>query len=183
MSPLLPAVAARRSRLLLVALTALCLAGCDDESATATRTPVPQEDERSVYSQITWLDAGSPITPAQWLASRAAKTELPQNDPRVEAARTELGLAAHRFGDEPRMIANRAVQLEGMLAKRGIHETAPEIIEALLPVAETSGALQGFGALCQQYFNLRQQGIGRKAAVERLQDLSLRELGSDRSHG
>ncbi|ODR95742.1 hypothetical protein AUC70_02350 [Methyloceanibacter stevinii] len=183
MSPSLPAVAARLSRLFLVVLTALCLAACDDDTETATLTPVPQDAESSVYSQITWLDAGSPIAPAQWLASRAAKTELPQNDPRVAAARKELGLAAHRFGDEPRMIANRAVQVENMLAEQGIHESASDIVAALVPIAAKPGALQGFGTLCQQYFILRQQGLDRNAAVERLQELSLRTPGSNRSHG
>ena len=162
---------------------ALCLAGCEDESNTRTMTPVPQDDGSSIYTEMTWLDAGSPISPAQWLASRAAKSELPQNDPRVEAAQKELGLAAHRFGDEPRMIANRAVQLEDMLAKQGIHENASDIVAALVPIAASPGALQGFGALCQQYFILREQGLDNKAAVERLGNLSLHAPGSNRSHG
>lgn len=183
MPPSLAAVPARLSRLFLVVLAVLCLAGCDEDSETAKLTPVPQDEGDAIYTQITWLDAGSPITPAQWLASRAAKAELPQNDPRVAAARKELGLAAHRFGDEPRMIANRAVQVENMLAEQGIHENASDIIAALVPIADKPGALQGFGTLCQQYFILRQQGFDRNAAVEHLQELSLRAPGSDRSHG
>lgn len=172
----------RRSRLFPVVLMALSLAGCDDASETSTLTPAPQDEGGSVYAEMTWLDTGSPISPAQWLASRAAKTELPQNDPRVEATRKELGLAAHRFGDEPRMIANRAVQVENMLAEQGIHENASDIIAALVPIAAKPGALQGFGTLCQQYFILRQQGFDRDDAVERLGGLSLHMLGSDRHH-
>ena len=125
--------------------------------------------------RIKWLDAHSSVTPEQWLASRVAQKDLAETDPKVEAMRAELQTAAKRFGDEPRMIANRAVQLEEMLAARGIDEGAPELIALLSSSA--AEPKEGFGSVCQHYFNLRQQGIGRDAALQQLKETSLLSPG------
>lgn len=160
---------AHRSRLCSVALMALCLAGCDDASEPGARTPAPQDEESSAYSGIAWLGPGSHIAPAQWLASRAEKSELPAQDARVETVRKELAEAARQFGEEPRMIANRAVQLEEMLAERGIDESATDLIETLMPLGSAAGPREGFGTVVQHYFNLRKQGLDRGAALSRLE--------------
>jgi hypothetical protein len=80
-------------------------------------------------------------------------------------------VAAHRFGDPPRMIANRAVQLEAMLASAGISESAPELIVSLSEISEERPR-EGFGSLCQHYFNLRKQGLDREAALAQLKSRS-----------
>ena len=69
------------------------------------------------------------------------------------------------------MIANRAVQLEGMLKEKGISEPAPELIQSLSQAAGTSGNVrtyEGFGAMCQKYFILRQQGLAREQALAQI---------------
>lgn len=160
---------AHRSRICSVALMALCIAGCDDASEPGARTLAPPEEESPASSRITWLGPDSHITPAQWLASRAKKSVLPRHDARVETVRKELVEAARQFGEEPRMIANRAVQLEEMLAERGIDESATDLIEALMPLGSTAGPREGFGTVVQHYFNLRKQGVDKRAAIERLE--------------
>ena len=120
------------------------------ETATTQQTP-----KRPELPRIKWLDAHSTITPEQWLASREAKVDLDENDPAVVALRVKLNEAAQRFGDATRMIANRAVQLEEMLAEEGITEHAPELIETLSSTATETRQREGFGSLTQHYFNLR----------------------------
>ena len=87
--------------------------------------------------------------------------------------RVELDQAAKHFHDPPRMIANRAVQLEEMLAANGIEEGAPELIQILSSATADTNLKQGFGSVCQHYFNLRQQGIDREGALEQLKQTSL----------
>lgn len=170
-------------RAALVTLTALAVASCDDvaEPVSAAK-PAPQAQGGRDHAKIQWLYAGGPMSPAQWLASREAEIDLPESDPEVAAINKVLGRAARNFGDEPRMIANRAVQLEGMLAASGIQESAPDLIEGFLPAVAGIGAKQGFGALCQQYFNLRQQGVPRDAALERLREARLLQPTDEAAH-
>jgi len=162
----------------LLALLPLFWLGCDEApEPQATATPSQQTAEHPAIPQIKWLDANKGITPERWLASRAAHADLTESDPKVEAMRAELNEAAERFRDPPRMIANRAVQLQGMLAAQGIDERAPELIKLLSSAALIGGPKEGFGSVCQHYFNLRQQGVGRDAALEQLKETSL--LGED----
>jgi hypothetical protein len=79
-----------------------------------------------------------------------------------------LMTAQERFGDTTRMIANRAVQLEGTLKTKGIDEKAPEIIASFSHAAEQARPLDGFGAMCQNYFILREQGVGKEEALAHL---------------
>ncbi len=37
---------------------------------------------------------------------------------------------------------------------------------------------EGFGSLCQHYFNLRQQGVGREAALRQLKEARLAPPGN-----
>jgi hypothetical protein len=70
-----------------------------------------------------------------------------------------------------------------MLAGRGIEESAPELIDLLSEATAQTGLKQGFGAVCQHYFNLHQQGIGRDAALEQLKGTSLLEPGNGAHRG
>lgn len=157
----------------LIVLLPLLGLGCDDAAEPeATATSSPQQAVPSSLS-IQWLDANSGITPEQWLASRAARADLPESAPQVKNMRVEINKAAEHFRDPPRMIANRAVQLEEMLAKEGIEESAPQLIQLLSTATAQTGLKEGFGSVCQHYFNLRQQGVSREAAVEQLKQTSL----------
>ncbi|WP_141700643.1 hypothetical protein [Methyloceanibacter superfactus] len=81
------------------------------------------------------------------------------------------------------MIANRAVQLEGMLAAQGIDESAPELIETLSRAVARADRKEGFGSVCQHYFYLRQQGVGREAALQQLKEARLARPGNRVLHG
>jgi hypothetical protein len=78
------------------------------------------------------------------------------------------------------MIANRAVQLEGTLKAKGIDEKAPDIIASFSRVAGSARPLDGFGAMCQNYFILREQGLSKDAALTHLAE-ALRSTGASAS--
>lgn len=69
------------------------------------------------------------------------------------------------------MVANRAVQLEAMLDPTDGRETAVWLLAMLSEVVTEPGKVEGFGALGQQYYNLRKTGLSERDA---LQDLSRR---------
>ncbi|KWT65217.1 hypothetical protein APY04_2966 [Hyphomicrobium sulfonivorans] len=79
--------------------------------------------------------------------------------------REKLDTASKRFRDHPRMIANRAVQLEGMLQEKKIAERAPEIIDTLCEVQLSGRSVESFSSLTQQYYNLRMEGLDRDKAI------------------
>ncbi len=183
LSPL-PAVAAFAARVLTLALLGVLVLGCDDvtESETAV-TATPQASRAPALPRIKWLDADGGVTPERWLASRAAQADLAETDPSVAAMHQALDDAAKQFSDPPRMIANRAVQLEGMLAAQGIDESAPELIETLSRAVARADRKEGFGSVCQHYFYLRQQGVGREAALQQLKEARLARPGNRVLHG
>lgn len=63
------------------------------------------------------------------------------------------------------MIANRVAQLESMLAEHGITERTDQLLDDFGAAAATWQRRQGFGEVCQHYFNLRVQGTDHVAAV------------------
>lgn len=69
------------------------------------------------------------------------------------------------------MIANRAVQLETMLNPTDGRESAVWLVTELAQVVTEPGRVEGFGALGQQYYNMRKAGLSEQDA---LQDLSRR---------
>lgn len=159
-------------RTALLAAIVSILPGCEEVTSPETTT-AQQTTKSPELPRLIWLDAHSKTTPERWLASREAKVDLDENDPAVVALRVKLNEAAQRFGDAVRMIANRAVQLEEMLAEEGISEHAPELIETLSSAATETRQREGFGSLSQHYFNLRKQGVGREVALEQLKKTSV----------
>lgn len=163
---------ARRARrcLVLAAMTAsVALAACSDESQTElpAQTPAPVAEEKPLH-QIEWLRLTDGVSPDRWLASREAGRSLDQMDPAVADMRRVLDIAGMRFRDQTRMIANRAVQLEAMLKEMNIDERAPRIIVSLSQVPGQTRYVESFGALTQQYYNLRVEGASRSQALDRL---------------
>lgn len=156
--------------LLVLALLPPFGAACDVATEPEVSAPAstPEASHGPAVSRIKWLGERDAVTPERWLASREAKTDLADKDQAVLSMRERLVAAAHRFGDPPRMIANRAVQLEEMLAGAGIVESAPELIVSLSSATSDSRPNAGFGSLCQYYFNLRKQGLDREAALKQL---------------
>jgi len=153
-------------RTALVAAAAVALAGCPGESEPA-RTKVQAEPAANSIAGKTWLEPMDATSPDRWLASREAGTDLPATAPATLAWRAILSDADTRFDEPPRMIANRAVQLEAMLREIGIDESVRDLLRDLTPMAAT-GSRRGFSELCQHYFNLRAKGVGRTEALESL---------------
>jgi hypothetical protein len=145
------------------------LAACSDESPSEPQAsaPAPTEEETPSF-QLEWLRLTDGIAPEQWLASREAGRSLDVADPAVADMRRVLDVAAARFRDHPRMIANRAVQLETMLKEKRIDERAPRIIANLSQIPGQTRYVESFAALTQQYYNLRMEGFGRSEAIDRL---------------
>ncbi|PRD41306.1 hypothetical protein C5748_22530 [Phyllobacterium phragmitis] len=115
-----------------------------------------------------WLEISEPTAPEHWLASREAGADVALSAPEVEAFRNLLARADRRYTETPRMIANRAVQIEEMLADRGIDENARLVIEGLTEVgADDEG--RGFGETAQHYFNARANGADREEGLRLLQ--------------
>ena len=142
---------------------ALTLAGCPGEQPSEPRERVAASSSSAVADKQ-WLQPSDATEPDVWLASRAAGHDVAAGDPATAHWRTVLADADERFGENTRMIANRAVQLETMLREIDIRETVPDILADFAPFAE-KGSRSGFSDLCQHYYNLRSQGLTREAAL------------------
>jgi hypothetical protein len=149
-----------------LALLVLVVSGCSDQTEPAAPAPAPPPAVE--IHQLEWLRVTDHVQPDLWLASRAAHRDLSADDQQVADIRRKLDLAALRYRDHPRMIANRAVQLEGMLAERQLSEPAPRLIDLLTTIAGETRHVESFGALCQQYYNLRLEGLDQAQALETL---------------
>ncbi len=164
--------------LILAVCLAPALAGCDapaPESKPAASAPAGAE----VFTARgrSWLDVKDTASPAVWLASREASRDLAPNDPAVASMRALLQEADLRFSEGPRMIANRAVQVQGMLAERGVQESARQVIEGLVSIGQI-GERAGFGETCQHYVNARAAAETRAAALDALRGKPLPASGS-----
>ncbi len=182
------AIAGKLSRIAMLALlgslTSVLATGCDDDAALPDVSTSPiggQVESAPPLWRLKWLGERDTVTPERWLASREAKADLVDGDPAVMAMHDTLTIAAQRFRDKPRMIANRAVQLEAMLAEAGINESASEIIHTLTLTTAGGAGIAGFGSICQYYYNLRKQGLGRDAALARLKEMS--DAGTIKRYG
>lgn len=164
------ALGLRRLRLALIGcLIALPLGGCDDtETLPASDTAVvapPAWQQETPH----WLEDHHAIAPEDWLLVRSHNIhdDIPV-DPAVY--RAILDDAASHFREGPRMIANRAIQLEDMLLEIGIEEGAASLI-VLFSALHAQGTPHSFSAHCQYYFNLRSQGHDQQQALDALSRL------------
>jgi hypothetical protein len=144
------------------------LSGCSDAQPTKQRS-----EHRSGLTKVgvtSWLSAQDEVKPEDWLIELEAKSgERPAASSAGEVRRS-LDEASEKFHDTPRMIANRAVQLEDMLKEQGGNETA------ILLISRLNGAIardriESFGAAGQQYYNMRKAGFTGKQALDALSKL------------
>lgn len=150
-----------------IAVALLALGACSDEPEEhAVTRHVPSEPP--AIHQMPRLDRGEHIKPEQWLASRDAGHDVAEDAPEVAELRALLTVAGKRFREYPRMLANRAVQLETMLHNRGLGEPATRLIADLSEVPGDKRYVESFGSLSQQYYNLRLQGFDRQEALNLL---------------
>lgn len=147
----------------------LALGGCDGGSEPESR----RDDSEVVATKSgteleVWLSPTDPIDTGRWLASREAGRLIANDDDASKRMRRILGQSRAYFIEEPRMIANRIVQLGQMLANSGKPETYEVLLDGLTGIAQASDRKQLFGEMCQHYFNSREQGLDRQATLARL---------------
>lgn len=144
----------------------LALFGCSDEQPSQQHV-----EKRSGLAKIgtsDWLMPQDDVQPEDWLIAHEAKHGFAMSsirDPRE--VRRALNEASEKFHDSPRMIANRAVQLEGMLKEEGGDETAIVLISGLNG-AVSANRIESFGAAGQQYYNMRKAGFTGEQALDAL---------------
>lgn len=145
---------------------AAILSGCSDEQPAQHRA-----DQRSGLTKVgakSWLTEQDDVRPEVWLIEHEAK----RGDGKMAAKksgeiRRALVEASEKFHDTPRMVANRAVQLEDMLKDEGGDETAIDLI-TMLNGAIDANRIESFGAAGQQYYNLRKAGFTGGQALDAL---------------
>lgn len=153
---------------LLLAVFSVAFSGCSDEAQTPSESTAKEQPTKSQLHRAKWLWVTDANPPEQWLASREAKRDLALDEPAVLDMARVLHVAATRFRDHPRMIANRAVQLEEMLGEKGITESAPKLIVTISQVPGATRSVESFASLTQQYYNLRKGGLAQAPAIDAL---------------
>jgi hypothetical protein len=158
----------RRALLLLPLLT---LAACGSEEPRQDS----QDEGQSVVARTSegdlpgWLTPTDGTDPARWLAGREAGRPLPDDAPEVAAMRASLKTARTGFVEDPRMMANRTVQLGQMLAEIGKPEPYRSLIDGLGRIAAPRGRHKSlYGEMVQHYYNARAQGADHDDALARL---------------
>lgn len=147
---------------------ALAVSACDrgEEAGRAEeQTVVATKSDAEVPA---WLSPTDPMEPARWLASREIGRRAPEVGSQADHLRHSLARAKDSFIEDPRMIANRTVQLAQMLAEAGKPESYADLLDGLEDVAASTTRKQLYGELCQHYYNTRQQGADRAATLEKL---------------
>jgi hypothetical protein len=155
--------------LALCCVLSLSIPGCgDDASVSDERAQRASTAAPGGPHTAKWLELSSPISPAQWLVSRGEDRPRPVSDPEVRRIAEQLATAHKRYRESERMIANRSVQVEGMLNKIGFTEGAADILGDLTSIGVEVGQTEGFGAISQYYFNLRAASVSRADALATL---------------
>ena len=157
------AVSAPALPLLLV--LALGVAACDGGEPAQEATVVATKSDAEVPA---WLSPTDGMEPALWLARREPGQPAADVHVRSDHLRHSLARTAEIFIEDPRMIANRTVQLGQMLAEAGAPETYADLLDGLEEAAAPTHRKQLYGELCQHYYNLRQQGLDRAQTLARL---------------
>ncbi|WP_051341103.1 hypothetical protein [Azospirillum halopraeferens] len=152
----------------MAAALSLLVTACDERSDSGTAAEVAPQRPAAALAGKRWLDPGDRTLPEQWMASRLAGVDRPPDDPAVGRLHDLLVRADRAYDETPRMIANRAFQLQEMLAEKGIAESADSVVEGLLSVAGGDGITHGFGEAGQHYVTLRATGLDRDTALAAL---------------
>ena len=147
-----------------ISAASVLLASCDDESEDVRKAPPVAASDAAIV-RTTWLDLSDETPPEVWLAARETGTPQAPDGAAAAGFRRLLQQAAGRVNETPRVIANRTVQLETMLAEQGIDESARALLTGFLSAEPADAARRDYGALCQHYFNLRSTGVDRSTAL------------------
>jgi hypothetical protein len=155
------------SRCLFILMLCLLSSCSDDEFELSSDSTVENPQIKKETPQ--WLESHHDINPADWLILRshaALNGEVTSRSHRIDL----LQNASQHFRESPRMIANRAIQLEDMLLEIGIEESAVSLIEHFTHLP-TEGTPHNFSAYCQYYFNIRTKGYSQDYALAELSKL------------
>lgn len=150
----------------------IALAGCGGSDEQEAK----KDEEQAVVAtksdtELTaWLQPTDPIDTGRWLASREARRLLANDDAASAKMRRFLGQAQGYFIEDTRMIANRTVQLGEMLGQADKKESYEDLLSGLTRVAQGSRGRQLYGEMVQHYYNTRQQGADRAAALAQLSE-------------
>lgn len=147
---------------------ALCISGCEDEKQPEQQSTIATTKPDMATGAKEWLDVHDDVEPGEWLLTRGRPHGREISPEELRKLRHLLDDCGQRFGESQRMIANRAVQIEGMLRAMGISETAPELLKSFLDAVGERGQTEGFGSIGQHYVNLRRSGISHEAALSDL---------------
>lgn len=139
------------------------LAGCSEEPSEPPRNTAERSGLTKDNDKAAWLGVHDDDVPEEWLIARDGKALTD-----AKSLRTELAKAAYIFKESDRMIANRAVQLEGMLKAIGGQESAIGLITQLTEAADGEIHSEGFGAIGQHYVNLRRTGLNQQQALSEI---------------
>jgi hypothetical protein len=170
-------------RALLAAFAALTLSACDrgTEVETTDQTVVARTSESELPA---WLSPTDGAEPARWLAGREAGRPLPADAPPVRAMRAALDAASVGFIEDPRMIANRTLQLGQMLTEVGKAESYRSLLDGLGKIAALHGRHKSlYGEMCQHYFNTRNRGLDHRAALDDLAEHGVRPRDARQGEG
>lgn len=132
----------------LLILISCALAGCGDDSASASTVTDPRK--MPIEYQLVFLSVGK---------------KIPANDPSVEKTKQLLENASALYGQTQKEIADIAVKANGALGDKGIKESPIEILEA---TALANGWLPMKGeyqTLTVTYMTMRVQGMTRAEAI------------------
>ncbi len=140
------------------------LGGCDDPPDNRERTNAAPLAGSMALVDRSWVGMTDAVAPDHWLASRQAGVDVAPTDPGVSTFHRLLARAGHRYTETPRMIANRVVQIEGMLAEHHIRETLLDILTGLTEIAPEDGR-RSFGETGEHYVALRGEGLARDQAL------------------
>lgn len=146
---------------------ALIGAGCDNGDAGSDPRQASGAQNAKVNAP-SWLGVTDQIDPAVWLAQYAAQHGHPISAEDQAKLPDLLIRAEKRFGENKRMIANRAVQIEQLLIANPPRESCIQLIEASLTISGGRGRMVGFGGVGQQYVTLRKSGLLPEAALDEL---------------
>lgn len=155
--------------LALLGAVALPLAGCGGEEEREREPGAIAARSDRAAPETAWLSPTDRTEPAVWLARHAAGGQ-PVDPSALVALRASLAEARGRFVEDPRMVANRTMQLEAMLAEIRVAESPAALIADLAGVAAASGRRQLYGEMCQHYVTVRRDGLSREAALARLRE-------------
>lgn len=98
------------------------------------------------------------VPPEHWLAVREAGRALPVDAPQVIRFGAMLDGLVDKYDEDRRMLANRTVQLQQMLAEKDQHEPLSVLLAAMDKLYDGRAGKRMYGELCQHYFNIRGPG-------------------------